>query len=648
MNPQTPFYRLPESGGQGLTSRSSLRIAVLGVMALVLFAVVFFRLWYLQVLSGDRFLAEANNNRVREIKVEAPRGEILDRNGERLVENRGSLLVQVDQRRWGVHLGKRGRLVTDASFRPVLRKISRVLGEPERRIKDRMQRSLEQVPFGNATAAEDVSFENVVEISERQEEFPGVQVSQTFERSYPHGSLAAHLFGYVREVNGDQLKQGRYEGAKQGDRVGQEGLERTYDRYLRGRNGSQRIQVDVADRAHGFLPGTAPKTGESLRLTLDLGVQKTGEEALRLASRGIRTHGSAFVAMDINDGAIRGLGSFPTFDPSVYTGILKPSTFRQLNAKDTGIPAVNRAVASVYPPGSTFKPITSIAGLQTGLISPSTTINDPGFIKLGDRTFQNAGKTPYGSVDLRRALQVSSDVYFYLLGIKADDHGGDVIQRWSSRFGLGRSPGIDLPGASPGLVPTPKWRNDLREKLKGDPLRPEMWTKGNTVNLAVGQGDLQVSPLQMAIAYAAIANGGYIVRPHLGLRIDSSRGQVVQDIDQPARRRVQMSPGYRSAVLDGLYRAANLPGGTSTDVFSGFPHKIAGKTGTAERGAGREDQSWYVALAPYPNPRYVVAVTVEQGGFGAEAAAPAARLILGKLLKVKQKQKFVPGKSRTL
>ncbi|MFY9265529.1 MAG: penicillin-binding protein 2 [Solirubrobacterales bacterium] len=648
MTPQSPFFRLSDNQ-QGLTSRTSLRIALIGVIALGLFAIVFFRLWFLQVLSGERYLAQANDNRVREVRVEAPRGEILDRNGELLVGNRGSWRVEVDRRRWGVHVGKRGNLVIgDQSFTTVLTRLSRVLGEPRSRIKTRMLDSLISLPFANATAAEDISYEDVVAIRERKGDYPGIEVSQTFERSYPHGKLAAHMFGYVREVSEDQLGKGRYEGAVQGDRVGQDGLESSYDRYLRGRGGIQRIQVDVADRQRGTLPGIPAETGDSLRLTLDLGVQKAGEQALRVASGGAVSHGSSFVAMDVKDGAIRGLGSFPTFDPDVYAGVLKQSEYKALTSKANGSPLTNRAIAALYPSGSTFKPITAIASLESGVSTPSTVVNDNGYIKLGDREFQNAGRTPYGAVDLIEAMKVSSDVYFYTLGIRADQKGGDVIQKWATRLGLGRAPGIDLPGAAKGLVPTPAWRNKLRARLKGDPLRPEPWTVGNTVNLAIGQGDLQTNPLQMAIAYSALANGGYVVRPHLGLRIDNATGQVIQNIDQPARRRVTMSPGNRNAILQGLYQAANLPGGTSVDVFSDFPVKVAGKTGTVEKGGGQADQSWYVALAPYPNPRYVVAVTVERGGFGAEAAAPAARLILAKLLKVKGKQKFVRGKSRTL
>ncbi|MBI4897302.1 MAG: penicillin-binding protein 2 [Actinobacteria bacterium] len=644
---RTSFYRLPDAGSQGLTSQASLRIALLGTIALALFAIVFFRLWFLQVLSGDRYLAEANSNRVRDIRVEAPRGEIRDRNGFTLVHNRGSWQVQVDRRRWGIYVGKKHNLVvSDGGFAPVLTRLSSVLGEPRGDIKRRIEDSLEEIPFANPTAAIDVSYKSVVAIRERQSDFPGVSVTQTFERDYPHGNIGAHLFGYVREVSGDQLKSGDFEGAKQSDRVGQDGLELTYDRYLRGRSGTQRIQVDVADRQRGQLPGVKPRTGDSLRLTLDLGVQEEGERALRLAAGGYSVHGGAFVAMDVRDGAIRGMGSFPTFDPDVYTGVLKRSTYRQLTSKSNGAPLTNRAIAALYPAGSTFKPITAVACLESGISTPGTVIVDGGKMKVGNQTFENAGEFAYGPVDLASALKVSSDVYFYTLGQRAGLKGGNIIQKWATRLGVGRQPGIDLPGAAEGLVPTPQWRNEQRRKLKGDPYRPEPWTLGHNVQLAIGQGDLQTNPLQMAVAYAAIANGGYVVRPHLGLRIDNATGQVIQDIDQPARRRVNINPRYRKSILDGLYAAANLPGGTSADVFAGFPRKVAGKTGTVER-VGQRDQSWYVALAPYPNPRYVVAVTVEQGGFGAETAAPAARLILAKLLGVKGKQQFVRGKSRS-
>lgn len=633
-----PFYRLPDRSSEGLTSRSSLRIAVLGMIALGFFAIVFFRLWYLQVLSGDEYLAEANQNRTRDIRVEAPRGQIFDRNGNVLVDNRSSWQVRVDQREWGIGLTPKNQYLrfNDSSFEPVLARLSKALDQPQSELKEKMRDSLLQDPVANAIIAEDVKYASVVEISENSQEFPDVDVSQTFERGYPEGDLAAHLFGYVREISEKQLLTGEYEGAQQGDRVGQDGLEAEYDSYLRGRSGLQRIEVDVTDRSQRELPGRAPTTGDSLRLTIDSRVQRAGEQAIARGSSGIPTHGSAFVAMDINTGEIHGLGSYPNFDPSVFTGVLKPSEYKRISSKANGTPIVNRAVQSQYAPGSTFKPISSIATLSAGLVTPNEVIADNGVFEFGGREWINAGKVPNGPVDLVSAMRVSSDIYYYIMGMRAYRKGDQLIQKWASRLGIGRSPAIDLPYASPGQVSNPKVIEALEKRD---------YNIGDNMNMAVGQGSTLVSPLQMAIAYGAIGNGGYVVTPHLGKRIDNSRGQAIQDIEQPTRRRVSMSPTYTSKILQGLHEAAQVPGGTSYDVFSDFPVKIAGKTGTAEV-FGKEDQSWYVALAPYPNPRYVVAVTVEQGGFGAEAAAPAARQILHKLLRVDGENVWKPGKSR--
>lgn len=634
---QQPFHRLPDRSSDGLSSRSSLRIAMIGVFMLALFAIVFFRLWYLQVLSGDEYLAEANQNRTRDIRVEAPRGQIFDRDGKLLVDNRSSWQVRIDQREWSFGLTEKNQYLRfhDPKFEPVLAKLATALDRSQSELKEKMRDSLLQEPSANAVVAEDVSFEGVVNISENIENYPGVEVSQTFERGYPRGELAAHLFGYVRELSPEQIKSGDFEGAQQGDRVGQDGLEAEYDRYLRGRNGVQRLEVDVTSRSTRELPGRAPKAGESLRLTIDSGVQRTGEKAIARGSSGVSARGSAFVAMDVNDGEILGLGSFPTFDPSVFTGVLKPSEYKRISSKSNGVPIVNRAVQSQYAPGSTFKPISSIAALTGGLVTPSEVLADNGTFEFGGRTWQNAGKQANGPVDLVSAMKVSSDIYYYVMGMRAYRKGDQLIQRWANRLGIGKAPAIDLPNASVGQVSNPH----VIEELENRP-----FNIGDNMNMAVGQGATLVSPLQMAIAYAAFANGGYVVTPHLGKRIDNSRGQAIQDIEQPSRRRVSMPARYTSKILEGLSAAATQPGGTSYDVFSDFPVKIAGKTGTAETPKG--DQSWYVALAPYPNPRYVVAVTVERGGFGAESAAPAARQILARLLKVEGANEWKPGKSR--
>jgi penicillin-binding protein 2 len=553
--------------------------------------------------------------------VQAPRGQIVDRTGRVLVDNRSGYAVEVNP----------AKLPTDPHQKSILyRRLSRVVGMNEREIRTTINDRLRAVPFANAVVKPDVSRPVFSYILENQDSFPGVTVEQVFLRSYPHKDVAAQLVGYVSQVNEKQLKDKRFRGVDQGDRVGQAGVEYSYDRYLRGQNGANRVQVDAAGSVRGELAKREPKSGRRLRLALDYGVQKTGQDAM--AGR----HG-AFVAMDIKNGEVRALGSTPSFDPNVFSKQIKQSDYTRLTSEANGAPLFNRAIQGGYPTGSTFKPITSVAALQSGVITPDTPYTDGGSYPLpGGLVLHNAGNAAYGTLALRRALQVSSDVFFYHLGAELNSAGnGQQLQLWASRLGIGRTSGIDLPGEQPGLLPTRDWRNRLFKKKQTD----RIWTIGDNVNLAIGQGDVQANPLQMAVAYSAIANGGYVVKPHLGLSVEDSEGRALQEFRSPSRRRVKIQPGYRQAILDGLQAAAEQPSGTSYPVFGAdhrFPIKIAGKTGTAQRN-GQNDQSWYVALAPYPNPRFVVAVTIENGGFGAEAAAPAAKQIIGKLFNVKAK-----------
>ncbi|MGH2980901.1 MAG: penicillin-binding transpeptidase domain-containing protein, partial [Solirubrobacterales bacterium] len=416
-----------------------------------------------------------------------------------------------------------------------------------------------------------------------------------------------------------------YKGLKPGDLIGQDGVEYTYDRYLRGRAGATRVQVDSMGRPKGQLSVVPPKPGNSLQLSIDSGIQTAGEGGL--SARGLP---GGFVAMDIRNGQVLGLGSFPTFDPSVFTRPITQSQYRDLTSDTTDAPLTNRAIRGLYPTGSTFKPITAMAGLNGDVITPDTPITDGGSLTVGGITFQNAGGVAHGTISLPTALQVSSDVFFYTLGLRMN--GTPQLQKWARLLGIGQPTGIDLPGEAEGLLPTPAWRNRLYRKGLTD--RP--WSAGDNINLSVGQGDVQVDPMQLAAAYAAIGNGGRLLRPHVGMQVVDTSGRVVQEINPGARRRVPVDPAYRSAILAGLHDAAQAPGGTSYTVFGGFPVPVAGKTGTAER-PGQEDQSWYAILAPYPNPRIVVAVTVERGGFGVDSAAPIAQGILSEYFHARAK-----------
>ena len=602
-----------------VTPQLALRVAILGGIALVLFAVIFFRLWYLQVLSGDKYLAEANDNRVREVKVEAPRGRIVDRNGTVLVDNRTALVVQVLPERLPEDPVRRKRMTT---------RLARALSRDPGALRRKIRRDSRSLPFSPVTLKTDVGLTTVLYLQENQSRFPGVEVERVFLRKYPHRDVGAHLFGQIGEVTEDQLDKPRYSGVTLGDRVGQSGIELQYDRYLRGRNGASRIQVDARGLPKGELSVRDPRPGKRLRLSIDFDVQKAGQAALaRYGKPG------GFVAMDPRSGEVLGLGSNPSYDPNVFAKGVSQSVFKRLQDPDNGAPLANRATQGLYPTGSTFKLITATAAVESGLITPATVLFDGGSLRVGGVTFTNAGGASYGALALPRALQVSSDVFFYRLGLMADQRGREAIQKWARRLGLGRPTGIDLPGEGAGLVPTPEWRNRLfRRKLTDRP-----WTPGDNINLAVGQGDLQANPLQMAVAYSAVANGGRIVTPHIGLRVEDNQGRILQQIEPGAKRRLDISASTRSAIMQGLRAAANEPGGTSAPVFDGFPITVAGKTGTAERGA-QGDQSWYVVAAPFDDPRVVVAVTIERGGFGAEAAAPAARRILASYFGIKGKK----------
>jgi penicillin-binding protein 2 len=607
-----------------LTPQLAWRVAIIGGIALVAFAVIFFRLWYLQVLSGDKYLAEANDNRVREIKVQAPRGEIVDREGTVLVRNRTGYAVKVTPEKLPKARSER---------RVVYRRLAKVLGMRRRVIERRVERQLRALPFSTATVKPDVAQELFAYLLERQDDFPGVTIERVFLREYPHGEIGAHLFGTVGEVTKEQLEDERYRGVQLGDRVGQSGIEAEYDRFLRGRNGAARVQVDALGNLNQTLRTRQPQQGRQVRLSVDLDVQQAGQEALAGG-----TGAGAFAVMDVHSGEVVALGSQPSFDPNIFAKIVKRSDLERLSSEEYGKPLFNRAIQSGYPTGSTFKLLTATAALESGLITPDTVLYDGGELTVGGVTFKNAGGAAHGALALRQALTVSSDVFFYQLGRDMNARGMP-LQKWARRLGIGRLTGIDLPAEAPGLLPTPRWR----DKLFDDELTDRPWSVGDNINLSVGQGDLQANPLQMAVAYATIANGGRVLRPRLGMRIEDSAGRALQQLEAPTARRLKIDAGFRQAIMEGLAGAAGGPGGTSTAVFEGFPIPIAGKTGTAEKGLGRADQSWYVALAPYPDPKYVVAVTDEAGGFGAETAAPMARRILAELFAVDENRLVAGG-----
>ncbi len=589
------------------SNRLALRIAVVGGVAVALFGVLFFRLWDLQVISGDHYLAEAKNNRTRSFKVIAPRGEIVARNGSAIVENRTSLALQLNT----------SRLPSDPKeANAELARIGKLVHMSPKEVRRTIREGEEVAAGAPVTLRKDVGYDLVYYLEENKDDFPGLAVQRVFVRRYPDGTFGAHFVGSVGEVDEEELKKGPYKNLEPGDEVGQGGVEATYDKYLRGKPGLTRIQVNALGQPTpgGQLYSKPPTPGESLKLTINPAVQQAGEAAL--ASRGLP---GAFITMNVDSGEILGLGSYPTFDPSEFT---RPMTQAQVNQlyRNPAAPLTDRATEGLYPVGSTFKLITGLAGLEEGLITPQTVVDDTGSITVGEQKFENSEGVANGPVDLVSALRVSSDVYFYLLGLKMWDTND--LQHWAHELGIGRPSGIDI-SAVEGLLPSKQWRDNLYKHHETE--RP--WSAGDNVQLATGQGDLQTNPLQMAIAYATLANGGTVPTPHLGMAIEDARGRVLKEFDPKARRHVRIAATSRQEILEGLHEAAQAPGGTSYPIFSSFPVEVAGKTGTAER-VGHANQSWYVVLAPYPNPRIVTAVTIEEGGFGAESAAPAAKTIL--------------------
>jgi penicillin-binding protein 2 len=399
-----------------------------------------------------------------------------------------------------------------------------------------------------------------------------------------------------------------------------------------------------------------PTAGRKLKLSLDLGLQEASQKAIAEVGGGLP---GGFVAMNPRNGEVYAMGSYPSFDPSVFAKPISRAKYEQLNSEENGAPLFNRSIAGVYPSASTFKPITSLAGLDAGVITTSSTINDPGCITVGDRPKCNAGEVANGAVDLTKALHVSSNVYYYLVGMELFRVGGARLQKWARAVGLGRKTGIDLGDEAAGLIPDQKWRDSINAQERKCRAEPEQdgrpcfvidvrpYNLGDNANLAVGQGEVAISPLQMAVAYSSIAAGGRVPRPHLGLEIQDATGRLIQKVDPGVARRVKIEPAWRDTILEGLRRAAQAPGGTSTEVFGDWPHDrlpVHGKTGTATR-QGQGDQSWYVAYVPHKTKPIVIATTIERGGFGAASAAPATCRILRAWFKTNAT--CVPGANRT-
>jgi penicillin-binding protein 2 len=584
------------------------RVAILSTLALAAFGVLLLRLWSLQVVHGRAYAHAAARQTIRVVLESGPRGPIVDVRGRPLAAVEGEDVIEADPRKLGPARAG-GAWRPNTRGQALVRRLAHLSDQPAAVLVDRIRSGLARSPFANPVVLPHPERALALYLLERADEFPGLHVTTLSVRRYPQGVLASAFLGLIGEISARQLRERRFRGYEPGELVGQSGVEATYDRILRGGLHGTRLVVNALGRPLTARSLHAPAP-HGLRLTIDARLQRTAERAvrdgIRLAHAGghADAHAGAAVVLDPRTGAVEALASYPSFDQE-SAARNRGSLVHLLVASDAEAPLFDRTTQGLYPPGSTFKPVVAEAGLVAGLLGPASRLSCTSSLTVGDTVFHNVEAGIDARLTLPRALAVSCDTWFYRLGLRLYGGHPRVLRRWARSFGFGTPTDVDLPGESGGVTPEPRYA-------------------GDAVNLSIGQGELLVTPLQLAVAYAALANGGTIVQPHLAAAVLSARGRVLRRLLFPARARLRLRG--LAAIREGLYLAAHDPGGTSAGIFAHFPVPIAGKTGTAQAPTG-SDHSWYASWAPARRPTVVVVVLIEHGGFGADAAAPAAREI---------------------
>jgi penicillin-binding protein 2 len=529
----------------------------------------------------------------------------------------------------------------------MLRRLARLLELKVPVVRDKVEERLESDPLTPVTIDTSVGELKTAYLMEHQGDFPGVQITETYLRSYEQGVLAPHILGYVGEIDAEQLEAKADQGYRSGDRIGKTGIEAVYDTYLRGVRGEGRVFVDALGRITSEREfSQLPEPGDNIRLTIDADLQRASEEALEYGIRLAHDQdewaadGGALVALDVNTGEILALASNPTFDPGIYVGRVEEKDLKALGAKSANHPTLNRAVAGLYPPGSTFKPFVALAALEEGLLGRDEYIQCTGEEVIDGQTFSNWDPYKNEPMTVSTALANSCDTFFYNVGLDFYERKDSPLQRWSRAMGFGAGPGIDLGPEAEGLVPTPAWR---RRTFKTE--IDKIWTSGDSVQLAIGQGDLLVSPLQMTRAYAMIANGGKLVEPHLVKSVEEPRNEgeppvVLRPYTPKPARELGLDPNGVQVVQQALYDATHATYGTSQAVFGSFPVPIAGKTGTAEKFVtlpgfdGLRDQSGWCGYGLYEASEIAVCALIENGGHGDTTTAPTALKVFEKYFNV--------------
>ena len=603
-----------------------IRVGVLLIIVFALFGVLGFRLWFLQILSGDSYVAVAKDNRLRDVKVEAARGVVYDRNGKIMVENRAGLSVGI------LPMDMYDPKKDPDKFQQEIRGLARILDISETDLTAAYAKAKKD-PYLTYIVKEDVPENTVVaQIKEHSLEYRGVQVEASYLRQYPFGALATHVLGYVGEASQNDLDNEEFATLRAGASIGKDGVERKYDSFLRGTDGWKTVEVDAAGRPKRFLEDRAPTPGSNLVLTIDSELQEAAENALAEgiqaahATEFANAAGGAVVAMDPRTGEILALASYPDYDPSLWVGGMSRIKYAELKAPQAHFPLFDRVIDGLYPAGSTFKPFVAAAALNAGLITADTTFNCTGKYSTNQQTWKDWKTGGHGNVSLLQAITQSCDVYFYNVGNLLYQQPSPVLQNGVRQFGFGQPTGIDLPGETTNSrVPDKYWKSEV-----GKTDLDKIWRTGDEINLAIGQGDLLVTPMQMVVALSAIANGGTLWVPHLGLRITDASNNIIHQFENEKRGTLGMSADIIDLIRTGMTQVTGDPSGTAYGAFKGFPIAVAGKTGTAEKKPD-DDYALFMGYAPAGAsgvPEIAVIAIIEQGGHGSSIAAPVVRRVL--------------------
>lgn len=583
---------------------SKQRILVLSFIVGVVFLFLVIRLWHLQILNADNYQAMSENNRLRFVPIAASRGAILDRTGKVLVSNRPSFSLAVVPQE-----------VTDKEA--LLTLLATLLGLDRADMAERWEKNKGRAKYYPIVLASNITRDHVEIVEENRMRLPGIEIEMKPVREYSSGQLAAHLLGYIGEVSEKELTSTGFEEYNPGDYIGKNGIERALEKELHGGDGGRQLEVDARGRVLRTISESYPTVGNSVVLTIDAAIQKQAERAFG-------EQAGAAVIMDVTNGEILAFVSNPGFDPSLFSGKLPPDIW-QGYLDDKRHPLENKALSGQYPPGSTFKMVTALAGLQNNMIDDSTSINCSGTYDLGTSTFKCWNKKGHGSTNLRKSLRESCDVYYYQLGEKL---GVDKIAAAAQAFRLGQPLGVELLNERSGLIPTSDWK----QKRFG-----KRWYHGETLPVAIGQGAVLLTPIQLASMTATIANEGTIYRPHLVKRIVDADGKTLRETKTEIIGTASFSKESFRLVKQGMYAVVNDAGGTGAAARQ-YDVKVAGKTGTSQVVKLRDsklgtpyqyrDHALFVAFAPYDKPEVAVAVVVEHGEHGGAAAAPIASRML--------------------